>query len=361
MIQDVSAKLNDDANINVDLTKCQMRLKTSKSSSEDKVARKVGERREDGSVIWAAGDDEESLRGMPVRSRYGSALYMSFKDTSSLAGIKRASRKAMAVLWLRDIADNEDTTIEVPLWFVPDEDYSRLKMNYSPPDGNLEDWDDDKEKVQRVGSVQVHVFFKPGIGDRHHETMNGGGSKRREAWEAYMREKDGGLRDSVGEFDQDRRDPGRKPENYKGGRSESSESSESSRTRSEASDHPPAYTPRDEDGGGVWAGGSRPDLNTMVSSTAVENEEVRTPEGQEGEHDPEHDGGSDGEGKKGFVQKLKDWKSNEQELHRDHRGLMQLKPVRTAEWVKDNVEEGAHAVKNRFAMKGRKPDVETEV
>ena len=48
-------------------------------------------------------------------------------------------------------------------------------------------------------------------------------------------------------------------------------------------------------------------------------------------------------------------------MHRDHRGIMQAKPVRTAEWLVDSVEDGAHAVKDRFRMKARQPDVETEV
>ena len=126
---------------------------------------------------------------MPVRTRYGSAFLMSFKEASAAAGLTRTGRNAMAVLWLRDIADNDEQTIEIPLWHVTDGDYSRLKMNYSSPDGNLDGWDNDKEKekVNRVGSVWVRVVFVPGIGEGHRETMNGGGSKRREAWRVGAR------------------------------------------------------------------------------------------------------------------------------------------------------------------------------
>ncbi|KAI0089465.1 hypothetical protein BDY19DRAFT_942448 [Irpex rosettiformis] len=356
MVHDVSAKLNDDADINVDLSKCQVRLQTSKARSGDKVSRKTGEKRQDGSIVWAANNDQESLKGIPVRSRYGSAFIMSFKDTSSIAGLKRASRKAMAILWLRDLTDNEDTSIEVPLWYVESGDYSRLKMNYSPPDGNLDDWDDDKEGVQRIGTVKAHAVFKPGIGDGHKETMNGGGSKKREAWEAYMREKDGGLRDLVGEFIKDGRDLDRIPEKSSQNRRECEVTS-----LAEASNDSEPSRSAEESGGRMWTAGSRPDLNTMLSSAAVENEKVKSPAGREEATTNDETGGDDGGKKMGLLQKLKDWKDHEKELHRDHRGLMQMKPVRTAEWVKDNIEEGAHAVKNRFAMKGRKPDVETEV
>lgn len=37
------------------------------------------------------------------------------------------------------------------------------------------------------------------------------------------------------------------------------------------------------------------------------------------------------------MKKLKNWKQQERELHMDHRGVMQVKPARTAVWMKDNV------------------------
>ncbi|KAI0703039.1 hypothetical protein BC835DRAFT_1079650 [Cytidiella melzeri] len=363
VVHDVTAILDDAAEINVDLFKCEMRLRTSKSSKEDKVARKLGRRSEDGSVVWgaAAGDgEEEDLRGMPVRARYGSALFVSFKDTSTSAGhgMRRASRRAMAVLWLRDVVDNEESVVEVALWYIPSGDYARLKMNYSAPDGKeMEDEERERENgMRRVGMVRVRVLFRPGIGGRHRETMNGGGAKRREAWDAYLREKDGGLREEVGELGQDQRDPERAPEKYTRRRAGSVGSSEPRRDEGSSDDDlSSSVTLRD----GGESEERRPEMTTMVSAAAVENEQVRrAPQDGAGGDD---DGEAGGEGKRGIVQRLKDWKENEQELHRDHRGLMQMKPVRTAEWIKDNVEEGAHALKTRFAMKGRRPGVETEV
>ena len=110
--------------------------------------------------------------------------------------------------------------------------------------------------------------------------------------------------------------------------------------------------------------GSQRDINTVVSSDAVENEEIAEhdtdiDEGNlsEGDDGTDHEGG----GKKGVVGKLKKWRQGEKDLHKEHRGVMQMKPARTAEWIKDNVEEGVHHMKDRFAMKSRKPNVETEV
>lgn len=362
MVQDVTVKVDDDNKL--DLSKCELRMKTTKPNHEVKVSRKAGQKRDDGSIAWSPDGDETHLKGLPVRTRYSSALMLAFKDASVTAGLKGSGPKALAVLWLREIADNDERTLDIPLWHVSDGDYSRLKMNYSPPDGNLDAWDDDKKKVSRVGSVRVHLTFTPGIGEGHHDTMNGGGAKRKEAWEAYTREKTGGLRDAVGEIGPDKREEASRPENLAETHTAGSESS--SHQHSHADDNSESdsatYSASSLGTPDSESEGHRPQLNTEVSTTAVENEEInRHPDEDDWDGDVPDDGSSESGEKKGVVQKFKDWRQHEKELHREHRGIMQVKPARTVEWLKDNVEEGAHAVKERFSMKNRKPDVETEV
>ena len=87
-------------------------------------------------------------------------------------------------------------------------------------------------------------------------------------------------------------------------------------------------------------------------------------ESEDEDNDDDDDGGGEGKGrprKRSLVGKVKDWRQHEKELHRDHRGIMQAKPVRTAEWIKDNVKDSVHNAKDHFKMKSRQPDVETEV
>lgn len=368
-VRDLSVKLSQD--LPLDLSKCEVRLKTTKAGADEKVSRRNAHRRDDGSVQW---ESDDNLTRIPVRTRYGSALLMSFKDSSSSLGVKRAGRKALAVLWLRDIADNDEGVIELPLWNVTDGDYSRLKMNYSPPDGNLDVWDDDKKKVRRVGSVRVHLVFKPGISDLHRNLLNGGGPQRKEAWEAFTREVEGGLRDTVGEPGGEERNPERRPEDLAGKRRGSENSADSQST--EAAQAQPARggsnercdeDQQDDDAQhsqmSMNKDASAPDINTVVSSDAVENESIEHhSEHVEDDDSSEANASDDGNsGKKGVVGKLKEWKQHEKELHMQHRGIMQAKPARTAEWIKDNVEEGAHHIKDRFSMKTRKPAVETEI
>ncbi|EKM56734.1 uncharacterized protein PHACADRAFT_207924 [Phanerochaete carnosa HHB-10118-sp] len=363
-VRDLSAKLNK--NISLDLSKCGVRLKTTKSGADEKVSRKNAQPHEDGSVRWDS--EETNLTRIPVRMRYGSALLMSFKSTASVLGARSAGRKALAVLWLRDVADNDECALELPLWNVTDGNYSRLKMNYSPPDGNLDAWDEDRKKVRRVGSVRVHLVFKPGISDLHHRLMDGGGTHRKEAWETFTREREGGLRESVGEFSEDHRNPERRPEDLAEKRQGSDNGAVHGADANgrqepvangpsggyETNESQPGSRDRPEDA-------SQPGINTMVSSEAVENEELNEHPERGGDEESGDDADDEGGKKTGVVGKFKEWRQHEKELHKEHRGVMQLKPARTAEWVKDNVEDSVHHLKDRFAMKTRKPDVETEI
>jgi hypothetical protein len=57
----------------------------------------------------------------------------------------------------------------------------------------------------------------------------------------------------------------------------------------------------------------------------------------------------------------KNYKENEKDNHRRHRGLMQWKPVRNVAFAKDEAKFGLKKIKNKMSLKGREPDVETEL
>lgn len=376
-LRDISVKSesSESSDAGLDLAKCELRIKTTKSDGSEKMSRKAARRRNDGSVVWVhqPGDDSELCAALPIRQRYGSALLLSFKDGTTSSGLKRSSgRHALAVLWLRDVVDNVQGPVNVALWQAQDGDFSRLKLNYVPPDGDLSYWDSDKEKVKRVGTVAMDLKFIPGISEKHRKMLDGGGSKQKEAWDTFTRERASGLRDSVGEMEV-RRDEGGDGQE-RGRSSDSVDSGKKVEGRQKEEGGEAKVVGRDQhetltDGPVNAAGGdsranddnsSQHGTNTMLSTEAVEDLSLRSESSRPSDGNG-HDGDDEREEKKGLMQKVKHWKENESELHRDHRGLMQLKPARTAEWIKDNVEEGAHAMKERFAMKTRKPDVETEV
>ena len=341
-----------------------MRLKTTHSDAEHKLSMKTAAAREPEITLWVA--DDTKPRDVAVRQRYGSALLISFKGACS-SGLKWSSRKALAVLWMRDIADNDDKTVELPLWSVTDSDFSRLRLNYSPPDGNLDAWDADKEKVKRIGTVYVRATFRPGVGEGHRDLLEERGASKREAWDAYTRGWEAGLRESVGEVQvkgvgDDHARPDSATTSSENVRVQyTSEGAGQTSRRSLLSNDSRARTFESDERSG----------NTLVPSEEVESISPRSNPGSPASprsgsqkdlsKEAQHDETSEDEKKPGIFQRFKDWKQHEKELHRDHRGIMQAKPARTAEWIKSSAEERAHQAKGRFALKGQKPDVESEV
>jgi hypothetical protein len=63
----------------------------------------------------------------------------------------------------------------------------------------------------------------------------------------------------------------------------------------------------------------------------------------------------------GPIQSLKNYRANQKSNHRRQRGLMQWKPIRSLAFAKDEAKFGAQKLKNKVKLRGRHPDVETEV
>ncbi|KAK3901438.1 hypothetical protein C8A05DRAFT_44906 [Staphylotrichum tortipilum] len=61
------------------------------------------------------------------------------------------------------------------------------------------------------------------------------------------------------------------------------------------------------------------------------------------------------------VKQLRDYRSRSRDLHRKQRGLMQWKPMRNAQFAKDEALFAARRLMRVGSLTGRKPDVETEV
>ncbi|OCH83704.1 hypothetical protein OBBRIDRAFT_829808 [Obba rivulosa] len=123
-VRDVAVKSDRD-----DFSRCEVRLKTTISVIEDKVSRKQAQKREDGLTVWS-----KDGAAIAVRQRYGAALLVSFCETSEF---KKYGRKALGVLWLCCLVDSEEGKVKITLWRDQHGDYSRLKLNCVPPDGDL--------------------------------------------------------------------------------------------------------------------------------------------------------------------------------------------------------------------------------
>jgi len=276
------------------LKKCGVSLSTPTDS--DGFSKRDANDSSDG-VEWV----EEKPLELVVRERYSKALSVVFKSTGLLS-----EKKAMAVLWMQDLVDNEDKVVDVPLWRM--DNFDRLKQNYVPLDGNLDMWESGKEKMERIGTLRLDLTFSPGIKGGHKALDTHDSAQRRVRDEVDRREA-AGLGEKVGKH-------------------------------------------AGEDG--VAAQGD----NTGVRKEDAEVQQAEDSVSAGSSDEPE--GGDVSEGN-GLMGKLRKKKQHATELHRQHRGVMQMKPARTAEWLKDNIEEAGHKIKGRFTMKTREPDVETEV
>jgi hypothetical protein len=85
---------------------------------------------------------------LPVRKRYCTSLVVEFRTASSL----RDHTPAFAILWLKDIPDDEEQTIKLPVWKG---DLKRAEANCLSEYGS------------KVGEIELEISFWSGLGSYH--------------------------------------------------------------------------------------------------------------------------------------------------------------------------------------------------
>ncbi|KAG8895983.1 hypothetical protein FRC00_006666, partial [Tulasnella sp. 408] len=119
-----------------------------------------------GKLTW----EFDQLR-LPVYTRYASSVYFEF----GTGGLFDRTPDAIAVLWLKDVIDDEETTIEVPV--VVGKDLKQLRQNV------LNDFAKKTHDYQVIGTLKVQLRVDSGL-DMDHE-KNAKSQARRHAFEAY--------------------------------------------------------------------------------------------------------------------------------------------------------------------------------
>ncbi|KAG8678241.1 hypothetical protein FRC09_020001, partial [Ceratobasidium sp. 395] len=273
---------------NSQLADAQIRART--ASTTEKVSRKTAEQQEDGSVEWPT-DGSGGLQ-LPIQKRFGSAVILEFKTKRTL-DIGPQKQLGMAALWLRDLVDGEQTRMRVALWDADGDAAKYLEENYVAPlsqDGApvpVEGHD-----AKQIGVVELDVTMIAGLTDAHQKILDGSDPQRKQSWEEYEAQDTAGARGDVG-LGKDGEEGVRAPE---GGNFALEEGQAKKGHRPQSDDD--------------W---------TDAHNSHTETEEA---EGSGGESD---DGGHQGP-----IEMFKDWRDHEHELHKEHRGLMQTKPMRTA-------------------------------
>ena len=244
-----------------------MRLKVHTSINKAKLKSK-----KDGT--WTEGKGRNI--NLAVQRRYSSALVVEFRSDRTL----KDKTPAWAILWLKDIADDTDSEIEVPVWRGKKNDFKRAQNNVL------------EEMGERAGSLKIQLKLYAGLSDYHRKLRD---SKVKEVLECL-------------DVASDNKDL---PEDQRVSEDEAGSSSSSSEGDSEHT-------------GGATKGGSS--------------------------------------GREGPIDAVKDYTGKSKTLHRQHRGLMQWKAARTADWMHTKVKDDIGGkVKSVFSRKGRDQGIETEV
>jgi hypothetical protein len=296
----------------------QIRVRTSASSQ--KVSRKAAEVQEDGSVEWSP-EDSAGLH-LPVQKRFGNAMILEFKAKRTL-DIGPQKKLGMTILWLRDLVDGERTTTRIALWDADGDTAQYLEQNYIAPLSGSNVADVEESKAKQIGYVELDVSMIAGLTAAHQKILDGSDPQKKQSWEEYEAQDAAGARGEVGLG------------------KEGEEGVQAPKGQN--------FTVEEDQAGD---GHKRPsdDEWTDAHNSHAETEEA---EGSGNE--------SGGEGRRGPIEMFKDWKGHEHDLHREHRGFMQTKPMRTANWLKDGVKKGGHKVQDRFSQHSREPELETEV
>lgn len=238
------------------------------------------------------GKHERPVR-VAVRKRYCSCVVIEFRKNN--LGLDKTP--AFAVLWLKDIPDEEDRTVTLPVW---KSDLDTLKRGQSNCADNL---------GEQMGTIEVPVKLYRGLGAYHHRLT-----------------------------------------------SKSPNLSDVFEVLSTANDNQEVHT-------------AMSDEESADSSDSSDSDEEGPHHGTNGlvrkfkMNDKSSTGGAEDDGHKGGgpIDQIKDYKVHSEQLHRRHRGLMQWKGVRTANYLKTKVQHGADHLADHFKYHERDPGIETEV
>ena len=238
---------------------------------------------ENGNGSQWTGKHERAVR-VAVRKRYCSCMVIEFRKNN--LGLDKTP--AFAVLWLKDIPDEEERTVTLPVW---KNDSDALKRGESSCHDDL---------GEQMGTIEVPVKFYHGLGAYHYKLASKSPNLS-DVLEVLSTAADN-QEVHIAMSDED-----------------SSDSSDSSDSDEEEHHH----------------------KDNHRSST-------------DGAHGHDHKGG-------GPIDQIKDYKAHSKQLHRRHRGLMQWKGVRTANYLKTKVQHGKDHLTDHFKHHERDPGIETEV
>ncbi|KAK4172841.1 hypothetical protein QBC36DRAFT_68578 [Triangularia setosa] len=293
-----------------------------------------------------------------VSNRYATSLVVEFRDTTKVMG---EDAVALAVLWLGDIPDEEETNIRLKIWRGGKRQLKRAR--------GCADFEGVKDGDQPLGEVEITVRFWRGLSGYHKHLGGKSGHKStsiRSVLEVLDTVNDENMIDFYGRSD--------------------SEKGSSSATDTESTSDSDSDSEVDRRGQGT--------LRKRDSREEAEKRKMLRKAGQDSttEYSSDEDGeqpsivnpikpvkkaktkikkrasslvdgkdGSDDDGKRGPISQLQDYKRHHKQLHRKHKGVMQWKAARSVDWMVDKVKDGKSKVQGLMDHSEKEQGIETEV
>jgi hypothetical protein len=246
---------------------------------------------------------------LPIRMRYAAPLIVEFRQDATL----RDHTPAFAILWLKDIPDNESQTVKLSVWKG---DLKRAENNMLPSYG------------EKVGEIELTLTFWSGLSGYHEKFAKG----------------DKGLSNVMEVLDV--------------ANDQEWSDWDDNDEKDAPQDH--AHQPDGDGKPGITASNHQPDSD--ISSDSDSDSDSKSdflPDFLQ--KDKKRDSRLSENGSRSLLDSVKDYKDSSKQLHRRNRGVMQWKGPRTLAWMKHVGDRGKSKVEHLFKHHERSgAGVETE-
>lgn len=314
-----------------------------------------------------SGDGHSAKPRLPVRYRYRSPIFIEFH----LPGKRHV--EYFAAVWLHELVDNEERDIDIPVWKC--DKAMRLSQNYiteenfkSIPDINIEE----------VGRLRFRGRFKAGTDLDHLRFVSDNNSRETiETWEACFAE---GVRQEEVSNELPPAIQKAHDESMTQGRDVLVTASADEKEKWLAKDGTDWSGAFGKDPVELMSGqpGSDESEENYASDSDLENADLGVQDAttagdahDEDIHRPRTASSGAGSSDSGVsvhsknsknpIAQYKDYMSRSRDLHRQHRGLMQWRPMRNVQFAKDEAKFAVRRLTKVGSLSGRQPDVETEI
>lgn len=156
------------------MTLKNMKIKMYSTISHHTISRHECHER-DTELHWSTKTSESSLE-LPITHRHASAICIEFHSKV------RRGTYALSMLWLTELHDNENHSVQLPIWCTDTEEKRQQIRN------NRIENDDDRRETEEIGTLRFNAIFLRGLGDSHGKQIRGDSNLRQvhEAWQATI-------------------------------------------------------------------------------------------------------------------------------------------------------------------------------